>query len=236
MEVKVVSARIKEIIPRTYNIKSFRLKVKEDVDFKAGQFLYVMLGVEKEAELSRYLSISNSPTEKGYIEFTKRISGSRFSARLQGLNPGDVVRIRYPLGNFVLREDCQRIAFLSSGIGITPIRSICKYVVDLNLDIDIVLIYGNRTRKDIAFKDDFDIMEEVYPKLKVIYVLSDTCGDWPGRKGYIGRSIIEEEVPDYRERVFYLCGPPLMVESLRKILWKLDLSNERVITEDFIGY
>jgi glycine betaine catabolism B len=64
--------RIKEVISRTYNVKSFRLEIKDDIAYKAGQFLCASLKAEKECK--RYLSISSSPSEKGYIKLPRAIS------------------------------------------------------------------------------------------------------------------------------------------------------------------
>lgn len=230
-----IDTKVKEIIQRTFNVKSVRLEVKDWIDFKAGQFLCASLKTEKECK--RYLSISSSPTEKGYIEFTKKITESEFSKIVDKLKPGDFLNIKYPFGNFTLDSQYKKIAFLSGGIGITPVRSITKYVIDKKMDIAIVIIYGNHSIKDIVFKDDFDIMETLYPKLKVIHTLSKPDIGWSGNRGYINNEIIKEEIPDYEERVFYISGPPLMVEAMQKIITEeLKVSKERVIVENFIGY
>jgi len=228
--------KVKEIIPRTYNVKSFRLALDAPAEFKAGQFMKVILGEGK--ELEHYLSFSNSPTEKGFIEFTKRISESAFSKRLCGLQPGDLVKVQMPFGKFTLDgNEKAKVAFLSGGIGITPIRSICQHVVDANLGTDIVLVYSNRTIKDIAFRDDFNRMQKVYPKLKVAHVLCETEPGFKCSVGYITAPVIKNEIADYPERKFYLCGPPLMVEAMRKILAEeLSLGKEQIITENFAGY
>ena len=228
--------KVKEIIQRTYNVKSFRLEVSQPVEFKAGQFMKVILGEGK--ELEHYLSISNSPTEKGFVEFTKRISESPFSKRLCALMPGATVKVQLSFGKFTIEgNESAKIAFLSGGIGITPIRSICKYVVDKNLGTDLILVYTNRTIKDIAFREDFVAMQKQYSKLKVAHVL---CEAEPGFKctvGLINAQIIKDEVPDYLERKFYLCGPPAMVESMRKILAEeMAFPKENIITENFQGY
>src|SRR3989338_11452866 len=119
-----LEAKINEIIPRAYNVKSFRLEVGQNIDYKAGQFLYVSLKTEPLCK--RYLSISSSPTEKGYIEFTKKITQSDFSKAVQVLKPKDTLKIQYPLGKFTLDDTKLKVAFISGGIGITPIRGICK--------------------------------------------------------------------------------------------------------------
>lgn len=230
-----IKAKIKEIIQRNYNVKSFRLEPSETVDYKAGQFLLVKL--KNDPLLKRYLSISSSPTEKGYLEFTKKLTPSDFSKTLDNLRVGDEVTIQYPFGKFVLDEDYSKIAFLSGGIGITPIRSICKYVVDKNLGSDIVLVYANRSVRDVVFKEDFNAMAKNYSNLKVAHVLCETEPGFKCTVGRINAQVIKNEVLDYRERKFYLCGPPQMVEAMRKILAEeLYLLPEMIVTENFQGY
>ena len=227
--------KIKEIIKRTYNVKSVRLAVDNGIEYKAGQFLNACFVREKECR--RYLSISSSPTEKGYIEFTKKITESDFSKMLESARPGEAVTVLYPFGKFTLDNPKAKIAFLSGGIGITPIRSICKYVIDMNLGTDMILVYANRSIKDVVFKEDFDQMQKLYPKLKVAHVL---CEPAPGFKytiGLINAQVIKNEVPDYSERKFYICGPPPMVIAMEKRLseelWR---PKAKIITEHFQGY
>ena len=233
MNTKIV-VKVEDIIQRNYNVKSFRLKLPFAPEFKAGQFLAVTLN--NDPQLKRYLSISNSPTENKYLEFTKKITQSDFSKALDNLKAGSELLMEYPFGNFTLGED-KKVAFLSGGIGITPIRSICRFAADEELDIDICLIYANRVARDIVFKDDFEKMQEIYPKLKVTHVL---CEPEPGFKctaGFINAAVVRKEVPDYAERKFYICGPPQMVEAMRKILsQELLLKDTRIVTENFQGY
>lgn len=227
--------KIKEIIQRAHNVKSFRLERKRDSDFKAGQFMCVSLKTDNQCK--RYLSISSSPTEKDYIEFTKKLTQSDFSTALNGLKPGDLLMIQYPLGKFVLEDTHTKIAFLSGGIGITPIRSICKYVVDKRLNADITLLYANHSINDIVFKEDFEVMQKQFLKLKVCHVLSELAPGFECISGRINGQIIKNEIPDYVLRKFYICGPPLMVESMRKILSdELSLPEENITTENFVGY
>lgn len=233
--VNELEAKIKEIIQRTYNVKSFRLEVQGNIDYKAGQFLCVSLKTEKECK--RYLSISSSPTEKGYIEFTKKIMQSDFSKALNNFKPGDSVIIQYPMGNFTLKDEDAKIAFLSGGIGITPIRSIAKFAVDKKLGTDMILVYANRSIEDIVFKEDFDIMQKQHPKLKVAHVLWEPAPGFKCVVGLIDAQVIKNEVPDYPQRKFYICGPPAMVEAMKKILTdELTLPGENIITENFAGY
>jgi len=232
----IFETEVSEIIQRTRNVKSFRFKNKKEADFKAGQFFFVAIKIDGQ-ERTKHFSFSSSPTETEYIEFTKKLTESEFSKALDRLKTGDWAKLKMPYGSFTFEGKHKRIAFLSGGIGITPIRSICKYIVDKKLDTDIALLYGNRTAGDIIFKEDFETMQKGHPGLKVTQILSEAGPEWPGARGHINRQIIEEKIPDYAERKFYICGPPLMVGSMKKILLdELKLSRESIITENFTGY
>ena len=232
----IFETEVTEVIQRTPNVKSFRFAKKEGVDFKAGQFFFVTIKIEGQ-ERTKHFSFSNSPTEAGYIEFTKKLTESEFSKALDRLKAGDRAKLKMPYGSFTFDGAPKRIAFLSGGIGITPIRSICKYIIDKRLDTDIALLYGKRTAEDIVFKEDFEAMQKEYPRLSVTHVLSEARAEWRGGRGQINRQLIEERVPDHAERKFYICGPPLMVECMKKILLDdLRLSQGSIITENFTGY
>ena len=228
-----VEAVIKEIIPRTYNVKSFRLGLEKRENFKPGQYLLVTV-----KGITKPLSMSNSPTEQDYLEFTKKLTESEFSKALDQLKTTEGIKIKYPYGTFTFEGEHERIAFLSGGIGITPVRSICKYIVDKRLGTDVVLIYANRTKRDIAFKEDFDAMQTAYPELKVIHIISqEEEKEWSGRRGHIDSQVIKQEIPDYAERKFYLCGPPGMVQAMGDILIDgLDVDSGNIFTENFVGY
>ncbi len=230
---------ISEIIPRAPRVKSFRFKVKEDVDFKPGQFFLVTLKIAGQ-ERTKHFSFSNSPTEREYLEFTKRITASPFSKGLNGLKVGDWARLKMPYGNFTFEGEYEKIAFLSGGIGITAIRSICRYVADKGLSTDIVLLYGNDKEEDIIFRKDLDTIRQGNKKFRLVYTLTSPEVDkekWPGRTGYIDDKMIREEIKDYAERIFYVCGPPVMVESLTNILRdKLSIKENQVRKENFTGY
>lgn len=231
-----LATKVIEVIQRNYNVKSVRVEPAKDINFKAGQFLQVTL--QNDPLLKHYLSISSSPTEKCHLEFTKRLSQSDFSKAMDALRAGDQIIIQYPLGRFTLEDNpAEKVAFLSGGIGITPIRSICKDVVDRRLGTDIVLVYSNRSARDIVFKEDFDAMQKSCPKLRVAHVLCETEPGFKCTVGLINSAVVKNEVPDYKERKFFLCGPPGMVEAMRKMLSdELALPKEQIITENFQGY
>jgi ferredoxin-NADP reductase len=231
-----ICARVIRVIPRTYNVKSVQVAIDSPLNFKAGQFLRVRLNNDK--NLERYLSISNSPTEGGYLEFTKKITASDFSVALSALKPNDILSIEYPYGAFTLeRAGGSKIAFISGGIGITPIRSMCKFAVDKELDLDITLLYANNSVKDIVFLDDLRLMQEEYGRLRIVHVICEREMEFSCVVGRVDAEIIRKEIPDYTDRSFFLCGPPSMVEAMKNLLSKeLNLAANKIIAENFQGY
>ena len=228
-----------DIIGRTSNVKSFRFKTAKDADFKPGQFFLVTIKIDG-AERTKHFSFSNSPTEKGYIEFTKRITDSEFSKALNKLKIGDWARLKLPYGSFTFEGEYEKIAFLSGGIGITPIRSICKFLTDTKKPTDIVLLYGNNKEEDIIFREDLDEVQAANKNIRIVYTLISPDIDkskWKGKTGFINDKMIKEEIADYKERVFYICGPPKMVEGLIGVLKnKLSIQENKIKTENFTGY
>ena len=226
---------VKEVISRTYNVTSFRFPRPADLDYKAGQFFFVTLKKDGE-ELKKHFSFSSSPTEKTYIEFTKKLSDSDYSAALKALKPGDWARIDAPYGNFTFEGEHQKISLLAGGIGITPFKSICQYCTDRGLDTKVTLLYGNRTEKDIAFRKELEALQQQNKNLKIVFILNEADSNWKGATGLITADMIKQEVPDYKETTFYTCGPPKMVEIMEKLVAQLSLPDTQLKREYFTGY
>ena len=226
-----------EIITHCCDVKTFRFELTEDVAFKPGQYLALTLDINRQ-KVTKAFSMSNAPTEKGYVEFTKKLGESDFSKALNRLEIGRTYSIRMPMGNFTFEEECPKAAFLSGGIGITPVRSIFKYVTDKKLSSSLVLLHSSRSEEYLIFKHDFSLMQKENKNLKIIYTLTHCAQTLPGcRAGRIDEAMIKEEIPDYRERKFFLCGPPQMVEGMFGLVHKdLSVSEADIITENFIGY
>jgi ferredoxin-NADP reductase len=190
----------------------------------------------KNRELKKHFTISSSPTEKKFIEFTKKLTGSEFSNALEDLSIGAKAKIDAPYGKFTLDKEHNKIAMLSGGIGITPLRSICKYVTDKKLKKSIILLYGNNTAQDIAFKEEFEILQKQNKNLKIIHVLNKPPPEWKGYTGFIDSNTIKKEITDYKKRLFYTCGPPGMINAMKKILQELNLPKSQIRIENFTGY
>jgi len=235
VNVMKFEANLVQTIERTHDVKSFRFPRPSSFEYKAGQFMFVTIQGENN-ELKKHFTISSSPTETGFIEFTKKLTGNPYSTSLNALQLNDKVKIEAPYGRFTLDEKFKEIAMLSGGIGITPLRSICKYVSDLQLEFNIILIYGNNTIEDIVFKEELDQLQEENSNLKVVYTIVKPLENWHGYSGYIDAQMIEKEIPDYKSRAFYPCGPPAMVKAMTGLLTKLNVPSEQIKIENFSGY
>ena len=210
--------------------------------FKPGQYLEWTLGHDKVDNRGnrRYFTIASSPTEKDMLLGIKFYENpSSFKKALAQMNVSDTIIASQLSGDFVMpRNKKRKLVFIAGGIGITPFRSMIKYLIDKREQRDIVLIYANKTEEDIAYKNILDLAVRTF-NLKVIYVINEQKNKtitWTGKTGYIDGKMILEEIKDFNERTFYISGPPSMVAGTEKVIEKLGVNNSRIITDFFPGF
>lgn len=150
--------------------------------------------------------------------------------------PGDSATIKGPFGKLTFEGGYEKIALLSGGIGITPMISICKYCTDMKLNTDIMLICSNKTEEDIIFTPELEEMKKQNPGLNVFHTLTRASESWTGCRERICENLILRELPDYAERVFFICGPPPMVESMVELLQTMRIPESAINKESLIGY
>jgi len=231
-----------DIIRRTPDIKTFRfgLNGKKNVSYKARQYFYVTINVDGNEQVHHF-TISSSPsetTERGYLEFTKRITSSEYSQALDRKKPGDWAKLQGPEGDFILPRRPAKLGFLSGGIGITPLRSMLRYIYDKKLEHDVVLVYGNNDISNIAFREELDELAAGNSRIRVEYVLSgtDVPEGWKSRTGFITKDVVTEAMPDYKTRIFYVSGPLKMVLSLEEQLSGAGVPDKQIKRDYFPGY
>lgn len=225
---------VNDVIQRTEDAKSIRFRKPEGFDYLPGQWVFVTLG-RKDKQKTNPLSLSSSPTED-FLEVTKRLTGQEFSNALANLRIGDKALIKGPYGNFTFQGEYDKVCMLSGGIGITPLRSMIRYSTDMEVKTSIILLYSNRYENNIPFKNDFEEMQIQNPNLKVIITMTKPGPSWKGLTGRLNREMIERQVPDYAERVFYTSGPRPMVDAMRTILGGMGLQAAQIKQEYFTGY
>jgi len=235
-------ARVIEAEQITASSRSIRFSRPEGFSFLPGQFIILELmsrGAEGAAaeisKIAKPLSFSSSPNEDS-LEVTKRLTGHEFSNAFLSLKEGDIIRFSGPYGSFTFQGEHEKIAMLSGGIGITPLRSMIKYCTDRGLATDIVLFYSNRAEDDIPFGDEFEALKAKNQKLTIINTLTRPGPAWKGRTGRIDAKMIRELLADYQERVFYTSGPKKMVEAMQLALQELNIPASRIRKEYFPGY
>jgi ferredoxin-NADP reductase len=226
---------LKEIIPRTQDMVSYRFPRPEELEYKPGQYMLATIKAGAK-ELTHPFSFSSSPTEKDFIEFTKKLTDSEYSDTLRTLKPGDWARIDAPYGNFTFQGEHQKIVMLAGGVGITPFRSICRYSADTRLTSSIVLLYGCRNESEIAFKTELEKMQRQNPNFKVVFILGEASSQWKGPVGFINAELVKSQVPDYTERMFYACGPPGMVKAMENLVTGMGLPLTQLKLEALVGH
>jgi glycine betaine catabolism B len=218
----------------TASSRSIRLFRPQGFDFLPGQF--IILNLEgTQGEMAKPLSLSCSPTED-FLQVTKRLTGHEFSNALLSLKRGDSVGFSGPYGRFTFLGEYGKIAMLSGGIGITPLRSMIKYCTDRRLPTDIVLFYSNRQEDDIPFNGEFEALKAKNQKFTIINTLTRPGPSWKGRVGRIDANMIRQMLNDYSERVFYTSGPKKMVDSMQLVLDEMNIPASQTRKEYFPGY
>ena len=226
---------IKQIIPRALDITSFRFSRPNQFNYKPGQYLFITIK-QGSKELTKPFSFSSSPTEKDHIEFTKKLTDHEYSIALKNSKVGDWARIDAPYGELTFEGEYPKIALLAGGIGITPFVSICKNATEKHLNSQITLFYGCSTEEELVFKQEFEAMQIQNKKLKVIFTLSQPSPQWRGLTGRINVELIKQILPDYKEHMFFACGPPPMVKAMEILLESLGLPRNKLKIESLIGH
>ena len=187
----------------------------------------------------RYFTLASSPTEETLflgVKFSQ--NGSSYKKAFLSLNHQTPVVTGQLAGDFVLpKNPQQKLAFFAGGIGITPFRSMIKYLLDMKQSRDIVLCYSNKVADEIAYQDIFDAAEKKLG-IKVVYTLTDKFtvpSEWKGKVGRIDQELIKKEIPDFSERLFYLSGPQSMVVGYETVLKKLGVHQKNIKKDFFPG-
>jgi ferredoxin-NADP reductase/Na+-translocating ferredoxin:NAD+ oxidoreductase RnfD subunit len=213
------------------DIQTLTFQTDRKINFRPGQYMEWTLahaGPDSRGN-RRYFTLASSPTESDIQLGVKLYApSSSFKRRLAAFRPGDTIMGGALAGDFTLPKDpSQKLVFLAGGIGITPFRSMLKYLSDRGERRDIVLFYSNRSATDIAYRATLEEATQKL-KLKILYINTDT-----GER--IDSRFIKKEVPDCAERMFYLSGPRTMIVAFQKTLRNLGIPRQRIRTDFFPG-
>jgi len=200
-------------------------------DYAPGQFMILQLRRGGRVSEAHPFTIVSSPARKGLSICAKSVGD--FTSTLGKTQPSDVAYIDLPFGVFsFLHHDAERLVFIAGGIGITPFMSMLRYIQDRKLGREVILLWANKTEKDIAFRTELERMSSEMPSLKVVHILSRQQ-DWPGEKGRINADALKKHVGDFEKGEFFICGPPQMMREVQRALTGLGVPGKRIHTERF---
>jgi ferredoxin-NADP reductase len=226
--------RVLEVFARGDYAFSVRFERPPEFLFLPGQYVTITTSAGT-ASLTKPLSLASSPSEI-FLEVAKSSTGHPFAKLLRNLIPGDEIVIRGPFGDFTFRGEYSKVAFIAGGIGITPLWSMIVNATEMLYDSDIRLLYSAKTQENILFRERMTDIAKDNPHLSIVITLTGSSPGWNGHKGRINRRMIEQEIPDWRDRVFFTSGPPLMVNSILAILREMGVTDDHNRYEYFAGY
>lgn len=231
------------------DIMSFRFSRIDDqnyLNYRPGQYSVVDLGTKEDPKgPTRSFTIASSPTEKDAILITTRIRDTPFKQKLSRLELETAVKITAPAGKFTLPQDHSKpLVFLSGGIGVTPFRSMIKYATDKQLPLKITMFDSNRNPSNILYKNEFDSCAKINENLRIIYTITEEgekipSSDWKGERGFIDEAMLAKYLTkeDLANSIFYICGPPAMLNAMQQLLSKeIEVPPDRIKIEVFTGY
>jgi len=183
---------------------------------------------------TRFFSIANSP-DKDYFMFTTRNLPSAFNKNILELPIGSPATIADPGGNTPLHSDSSIPGvFLIGGIGITPVRCIVEYVTENKLNYELTLFYSNPDAGSMPFLDEFEKWQDENPLFKLVPTIDDTNNkNWKYNFGYINEEMIKKNISDVSKPIYYIVGPPQMVDGMLAILKKMNVAEENIKFEKF---
>lgn len=225
------TAIIKDLVAESADTTTFTIAFPDPADRQAfshrpGQFVEIsVLGVGEST-----ISITSSPTQKGYVELCIKRVGAVTEA-IHKLRPGDIVGLRGPYGNGfpfnAVRGD--NLLFVAGGIGLAPLRSMINYAVDNRADYgQIKILYGARSPADLLFTRELKRWSEV-PGTEVLFTVDRGAPGYAGQVGLVTALLPQIELTPETYTAF-VCGPPVMIPSVIAELLKLGFSEDKVIS------
>jgi ferredoxin-NADP reductase len=243
----LVSPKLKVMLKLNRKVKlapevvGFLFKPSQELAYAPGQYMEFTLDHPHPDSRGnrRYFTLASSPTEK-YVHLGIRYyeRSSSFKQAMYHMDGKTKLLAGQIAGDFTLPPDpTQKLVFIAGGIGITPFRSMLKYLLDVHERRDIILLYINKTAKEIVYGDILHTAQAAFG-LKTFYSLTDTTAvprTWPGFVGRLNGHMIQHAVPDYQERTYYVSGPLEMVRTCECVLKSLHVRHDRIKKDFFPG-
>ncbi len=204
-----IEAEIIDIVEETANIKTFALKPRGDIAFRAGQFMDVTVPGIGEAPFTP--SSNHDMTES--LDFTIMKAG-RVTKILHEMKKGETVGVRGPYGKGYPLDDfrSKELLIVGGGVGLAPLRALIYALFnDVHKYKKIIVKYGARTPKDIVYKGEVDSWSKKAPHVEVNITTDTGDESWKGHVGLV-TTILDNKGIDMANAVSIVCGPPIMMK------------------------
>jgi ferredoxin-NADP reductase len=184
-------------------------------------------------------SIVSAPFEE-QLTIATRMRDSDYKRALKALPIGAAASIDGPFGSLTLHRERSRAAvFIAGGIGITPFVSMLRQAARQQLQQRLILLYSSRRPEDAAFLAELQQLQERNSQFKLVATMTDmqlSSRSWPNQTGLITAELVARAVADLPQPIFYVVGPPGMVEAMRQTLVQRDIDPADIRSEEFHGY
>ncbi len=238
-----------ECPPYEINFSDFDIGEEYRGDWERFGF-FNLKAVNKEDTIRAY-SMANYPEERGLVKFNIRIAtpppGSKdinpgiMSSYVFNLKPGDKVTVYGPFGEFFARDTDAEMVFVGGGAGMAPMRShIFDQLKRLHSKRKISFWYGARSLRELFYQEEYDMLAAENENFEWHVAMSDPQPEdnWNGLTGFIHNVLFEEYLKNHpapEDCEFYMCGPPIMNQSVIKMLLDLGVEPENIMLDDFGG-
>ncbi len=238
--VKQYDYQVEFIKTVTPTIKHLRLMLPagEEIHFKAGQYIQILAPKYKgnDEEVYRAYSLASSPMDKKAIELYIGLVKNGIATTFvhDYLKDGAKLTVVGPYGDFFYRDSDKEMVMVAIGTGMAPIMSILKYMRDNHIDRKVTFYFGARSREDLFEMDTLEALEKELPNFKLLTCLSrptEQC-QWTGEKGRV-TDLLEKYLHDAEDKEAYLCGSPVMIDSVIPVLASKGMLEENILYDKF---
>ncbi len=214
------------------------------------------LKMVNDEETFRAYSMANHPAEGDIIMLNVRIATPPWdrskgafmkvnpgvcSSYIFSRKPGDKVMVSGPYGEFFIKDTDREMMYIGGGAGMAPMRSHIFHLFHTEkTKRKVTFWYGARSKREIFYEEHFRDIERKFDNFKFTIALSEPLPEdnWTGDVGFIHQVVYDNYLSKHEEPEeieYYLCGPPMMIDAVLKMLYDLGVPDEMIAYDDFGG-